>query len=553
MINMKLSTKLLGGFIFVAIITLAVGYVGWSGVAKINVSLGKIAEESLPGVQHLITIQKNLETLRAAQNALLNPKFEGAQRQEQLNQVAQAREGYVKSWEAYEKIPKSSDAVKTWEQLKQTIEVWRKENNEFFNLTKELDKVSEVSVKTEIFNKMNAQLLEKCLPRQKEALTLMDRLISGVEAQANAVTQESSTTANRAKLLSVVGMVGGFGLALTLGLMLSLSITRPVNRIISGLNEGADQVSAASSQVSAASQSLAQGSSEQAASLEETSASLEEMATMTRQNADNARQADSLMQETGRVVKEADHYMVELTGSMKDISQASDETAKIIKTIDEIAFQTNLLALNAAVEAARAGEAGAGFAVVADEVRNLAMRAAEAAKNTADLIETTVAKVKFGSELVHKTGEAFAEVSISSTKVQELVAEIAAASQEQAQGADQVSRAVAEMDKVVQQNAANAEESASASEELSTQAEQMKGIVGNLVALVEGTHGQQATTQSVRPARRPQVKVVAAASRFRQALVQPKKANSPMTPEGSARVVSPEQVIPMDDQDFKDF
>ncbi|MCU0583737.1 MAG: methyl-accepting chemotaxis protein, partial [Syntrophales bacterium] len=140
--------------------------------------------------------------------------------------------------------------------------------------------------------------------------------------------------------------------------------------------------------------------------------------------------------------------MTELTQSMEDISKASDETSKIIKTIDEIAFQTNLLALNAAVEAARAGEAGAGFAVVANEVRNLAMRAAEAAKNTSVLIEGTVKKVREGSELVERTGGAFAEVSRSAAKVADLVAEIAAASSEQAQGIDQINKAVAEMDKV---------------------------------------------------------------------------------------------------------
>ncbi len=170
----------------------------------------------------------------------------------------------------------------------------------------------------------------------------------------------------------------------------------------------------ASGQVSSASQQLAAGSSEQAASIEETSSSLEEMSSMTSQNADNAGCADNLMKEVNQVVGQANASMTELTTSMAHISQASEETSKIIKTIDEIAFQTNLLALNAAVEAARAGEAGAGFAVVADEVRNLAMRAADAAKNTADLIEGTVKKVSDGSDLVTKTNDAFTLVAGSS-------------------------------------------------------------------------------------------------------------------------------------------
>jgi methyl-accepting chemotaxis protein len=218
---------------------------------------------------------------------------------------------------------------------------------------------------------------------------------------------------------------------------------------------------------------------------------------MTRQNADNATQADSLMKNANATVEKANTSMGRMTVSMQEITKASEETSKIIKTIDEIAFQTNLLALNAAVEAARAGEAGAGFAVVADEVRNLAMRAADAAKNTAGLIEGTVKKVQEGAELVGTTNEAFSEVAANSGKVGQLVGEIAAASSEQAQGITQVNQAVGDMDKVTQQNAASAEESASASEEMSAQAESMKQFVGQLVALVRGANGSNASEAAV--------------------------------------------------------
>jgi methyl-accepting chemotaxis protein len=278
-------------------------------------------------------------------------------------------------------------------------------------------------------------------------------------------------------ILSLIG-------AIFIWLLTANSISKPINRIIQRLTNGAESISSASSQVSATSQSLAQGASEQAASIEESSSSLEEMSSMTKQNAGNAQQADALMKEANTIVAEANHSMEELTKSMLDISKASEETSKIIKTIDEIAFQTNLLALNAAVEAARAGEAGAGFAVVADEVRNLAMRAAEAARNTADLIEGTVKRIKDGSGLVSRTNEAFSQVSKTAAKVGELVAEIAAASGEQAQGIDQISKAVNEMDHVVQQNAAGTEESASASQQMSSQADLLKTIVGELVTLV---------------------------------------------------------------------
>ena len=207
---------------------------------------------------------------------------------------------------------------------------------------------------------------------------------------------------------------------------------------------------------------------------------------MSKQNADHAKQVNNHMNEANQVVARANGSMVELTQSMEDIFKTSQETSKIIKSIDEIAFQTNLLALNAAVEAARAGEAGAGFAVVADEVRNLAMRAADAAKNTAQLIEETVKKVKSGRDLVSTTNEAFAEVAARTDKMGGLVGEITAASNGQAEGIEQLDKAVVEIDKVVQRSAASAEESASASAEMNAQAEKMKGYVDDLVELVGG-------------------------------------------------------------------
>jgi methyl-accepting chemotaxis protein len=286
--------------------------------------------------------------------------------------------------------------------------------------------------------------------------------------------------------IQLAGAILGLLAGLVISLLITRSIIRPLGRIIQGLEEGADNVTQASQQGSVSSQSLAEGASEQAASIEETSSSLEEMSSMTKKNAENADQADEMMKESFNVVHNANESMKKLTVSMEEIARASEETSKIVKTIDEIAFQTNLLALNAAVEAARAGEAGAGFAVVAGEVRTLAMRAAEAAKNTANLIDGTVKKVKDGSGLVTKTNDAFVKVAATSNKVAGLVAEIAAASREQSQGIEQLNKAIADMDRVVQQNAAHSEENASASEELNGQAEQMKAHVAVLISMVTG-------------------------------------------------------------------
>lgn len=268
--------------------------------------------------------------------------------------------------------------------------------------------------------------------------------------------------------------------------LLSKSITHPIQRIIDGLSASSDQVDISSRQISAVSNTLADGSSSQAASIEETSSSIEEMSSMTQNNADNATHADNLMHTANGIVERAHQSMGALTISMQEITTASEEISDIIKTIDEIAFQTNLLALNAAVEAARAGESGAGFAVVADEVRNLAMRSAEAAKNTSALIEGTVQKINNGAELVQTTHDNFNEVVENTRKVGELLEEIARASDEQAKGITQVNRAVSEMDKVVQKNAAIAEENSSAAMDMSLEATRMKEFVINLALLIRG-------------------------------------------------------------------
>jgi methyl-accepting chemotaxis protein len=319
----------------------------------------------------------------------------------------------------------------------------------------------------------------------------VNEIIAGSKNMASEGMQETRRISNAAatalstsSTATIIGLFVALVIGVVLATFITLGITRPVGRIISGLTEGAEQVGAASEQVAGASQSLAEGASEQASSLEETSSSLEEMSSMTKQNAENAKQANILAAEATAAADKGAASMEGMSRAIQEIKKSSDETAKIIKVIDEIAFQTNLLALNAAVEAARAGEAGKGFAVVAEEVRNLAQRSAEAAKNTSSLIEGAQKNADNG---VHATQEAMAilnEVTTAIKKVNDLVGEVTAASEEQSQGIGQVNVAVAQMDQVTQQTASNAEESSSASEELAAQAQQMQEIVGQLSLLV---------------------------------------------------------------------
>ncbi|MBI4667518.1 MAG: MCP four helix bundle domain-containing protein [Nitrospinae bacterium] len=409
-------------------------------------------------------------------------------------------------------------------------------------------------------NEIAKKLQEIGVKRQAAANTTAEKA-RGVADDGMATTvrlaDEAELMLNTASWVMIIGL----GVAVVLGLGLAFIITRgitgPMNRIIEGLSESSDQVAAAAGQISSSSQSLAEGATEQASSLEETSSALEEVSGMTRQNADNANQASSLARDTRAEAEKGNQAMGDMINSMKAINKSSEEIAKIIKVIEEIAFQTNLLALNAAVEAARAGEHGKGFAVVAEEVRNLAQRSATAAKDTAALIEEAVKRASEGSDMANRAGEVLHIIVESVKKVTDLVAEIAAASNEQAQGVDQVNTAVSQMDKVTQQNAAGAEETAAASEELNAQAERLKDMVGEMVAMVEGSssgrfRGAQAgAVKKVKPKgalKAPELHASKEkAAPRRMGAKEPQNPKEPSGGKGKA-----DDIIPLDD-DFKDF
>jgi methyl-accepting chemotaxis protein len=339
--------------------------------------------------------------------------------------------------------------------------------------------------------------------------------------------------------------------ALVLSYGMARSIARPIDRTVAGLREGADQVTSAANQVSSASQTLAQSATEQAASVEETSATLEEMASMSRKTSEMTMGAEEMMSQNIEKSAQSLKAIVALTRNMTKIEADSDQMGQIIKTIDEIAFQTNLLALNAAVEAARAGEAGAGFAVVAEEVRNLAIRATEAAKSTQEMLDTTVKRVSESARSIKAINTDFEGIIETATVMGEKTAAITHASRELTTGIEQINKAATEIDTTTQQMAAGAEESASVSEEMSAQAEEMKAFVRDLVVVVRGTRN-----------RKPKAGKKAAVAASRPTATAPAPQPTPARPTGPATQpapastpgkMSPEQLIPLDDDDFADF
>jgi methyl-accepting chemotaxis protein len=442
-------------------------------MSKVNSSLRQITGDSIPELALVEELRYQTALLRVTN--LKHVLYDSAQKGE-LEKQAQEQEAAMS--ELIAKLDKHFDTSEQKTLFAKVPPLWESYRSE----TKKLREAS---------SQNNGELAKALLASAgKIGNELVERVVDCRDYATKEATVNSDAiekiviSSKRAAITSNLAVI-------ILGVSISFLVTRSVSRLLRRLagqiGMGADQTTSAASQVSHSSQSLAEGASEQAASLEETSSSLEELSSMTGRNSENAEKANNLAKRSRGAADKGASDMQAMSAAMEAIKVSSDDIAKIIKTIDEIAFQTNILALNAAVEAARAGEAGMGFAVVADEVRNLAQRSAQAAKETAGKIEGAITNAAQGVELSSKVADTLREIVTNARQVDELVAEVAGASREQTQGITQINTAVSQMDKVTQSNAASAEESAAAAEQLNAQAESMKGLVAELLRLVGGS------------------------------------------------------------------
>lgn len=352
--------------------------------------------------------------------------------------------------------------------------------------------------------------------------------------ELNNATQKNKTFAI---YFIIAIIVASAGLMAVINIMISAMITKPLGKAINDLTLGTEEVSSASSQVAAASQQLSESTQEQAASIQETSSTLEETSSMVHQNRENTQQAATLAKQAKQFAEQSNDEMTKMSSSMTELKTSSNEIAKIIKVIDEIAFQTNILSLNAAVEAARAGDAGKGFAVVAEEVRNLAQRSAQAAKDTAVIIESNIELSDHSVDIAGRVKASVDSIGDQAAKVSDLLEEIAVATNEQAQGVEQINKAVAQMEDALHSNAQTADEAAAASHSLSDQAINVKQVVDSLVVLVGGVNSLKSKT-NYQPT---------ASVSYQRASASKPRSYAKSSAKIPSRTQSPEKIIPLGD------
>lgn len=493
--KISLSFKLIAAFFGVALITLVVGLVGYNGLKQADSSLHILANESIPAITDLEVVMVKQQSMKAVMRTLTSPYLTEEDYKRQLSNFSIQQGERQAALDRFAALARTPEEDALWRDFLAKLEIQKKNNDVFFEA---IDRMKTEGADEETWGRTATGIAISGDARTSfdNAINALQKLLDFVKKHyGEDLPREAQDLINSMITIITVTIIAGFVIAVLVGWLISLSITRPVIKIVGALSTGSSQIGNASSQLSVSSQQIASGASEQASGIEETTSSMEELASMVKQNVENAKEASLLAAKTSEAATQGSAHMERMLVSMTEIGKAADDIKTVIDVIDDIAFQTNMLALNAAVEAARAGEAGMGFAVVADEVKNLANRSATSAKETAQMIKTTLQKTDEGQALTKELADIFKEILLNSGKSNEMTKEVETASRQQDEGITQVNKAIVQLDTVVQQNAAASEETASSAEELQSQVVSLNDVISGLSQLILGGKAAAARTR----------------------------------------------------------
>ena len=544
MSSLTIGKKIFGGVAVLVLCTLALGINSYLSVGSIGDRVHNMTSKTIQKQQLAHRMNFDASDLLAEDRGILVRGFmKDLPIVEKYNQQFAASSEDIQN-AVHEIQPLIVDP--TVKQAMQQIQDQLASLNEANRTIYEAAKTGDMDAATKLYQ-------DKFLPAQGSLKPLVDNVL---KVQERSLTEDGKATESSIESTRWI-TIALFFLTCCVAAAL-IYVVRQINNLlrqsVNNLSDTAVQIASAAGQVSSSSQSLAQGSSEQAATIEETSAASSEINSMAQRNTDNSRTTAEIVAHSQERFMETNKSLDQMVEAMDGITGSSQKISKIIKVIDEIAFQTNILALNAAVEAARAGEAGMGFAVVADEVRRLAQRSAQAARDTADLIEDSILRSNGGKEKVDQVAAAIRSITADSGKMKLLVDEISLGSGEQARGIDQITRSISQIEQVTQSAAASTEETAAAAEELSAQAESLQDVVNRLSIMVDGASRTRVTQRlaTYKPTRTPTVKPSAMqpVARIQSTITFPRKQIAPVATE--KLVATGGKDFPMDD-DFKEF